>query len=791
MKKVYFFCCALIFFGLNTFSQDYVPELNNPKVKIKPVVPVKAYSFNLKDVTITGGAFKKAMDLDGAYLLEISPDRLLHRFYEHAGLPVKGDIYGGWETETISGHTLGHYLSACAMMYASTGDARYKQKCSYIVDQLFKCQQARKTGYVGAVPNEDTVFAQVARGEIRSKGFDLNGAWVPWYTLHKVLAGLVDTYLYCDNKQALVIVNKVGGWIDEELKGLSDAQLQKMLDCEHGGMNEILVNMYAITGNKNYLQLSYKFHHKAVLDSLAKQKDVMQGRHSNTNIPKIIGAQRRYELTGSAKDSTIADYFWHTIVYHHSYVNGGNSNYEYLGDEDKLNDRLSDNTTETCNTYNMLKLTRHLFACNPKAEYADFYERALYNHILASQEPDSGMMCYFVPLRMGGKKTYSDKFNSFWCCVGSGMENHSKYGEAIYYHSAKGGLFVNLFIPSQLKWKDKNIVITQNTSFPESNITSLTIQTTKPAAFELFIRNPWWSSNNVSITVNNKKIQVSKNENGYFVVNRTWKNNDKVTVTFDMHLYTESMPDNKNRVALLYGPVLLAGDLGSIMPDPVYGTPVLLTSNHNVNEWVKPLPGKPLSFKMQGVGKPFDTELSPFYAMHLHYFSVYWDYFTNEEWVSRETSYKQEKAKEKIIDERTIDVMRLGEMQPERDHHLQSSINSYPGDALTRTGREARAGGFFSFEIKVNPAVRNVLLCTYFGDDKNRAFDILIDDVKLASVVWNGGETGKFYDKEYTLPEEMIKGKASVTVRIDANAGKTAGRIFGCRILSTDTVKSN
>ncbi|HMC86167.1 MAG TPA: DUF6805 domain-containing protein, partial [Chitinophagaceae bacterium] len=323
------------------------------------------------------------------------------------------------------------------------------------------------------------------------------------------------------------------------------------------------------------------------------------------------------------------------------------------------------------------------------------------------------------------------------------------------------------------------------------NITSLTIQAAKPAAFELFIRNPWWSSNNVSITVNNKKIQVSKNENGYFVVNRTWKNNDKVRVTFDMHLYTESMPDNKNRVALLYGPVLLAGDLGSNMPDPVYGTPVLLTSNHNVNEWVKPLPGKPLNFKMQGVGKPFDTELSPFYAMHLDYYSVYWDYFTNEEWVSRETSYKEEKAKEKIIDERTIDVMRLGEMQPERDHHLQSSINSYPGDALTRTGREARAGGFFSFEIKVNPAVRNVLLCTYFGDDKNRAFDILIDDVKLASVVWNGGETGKFYDKEYTLPEEMIKGKASVTVRIDANAGKTAGRIFGCRILSTDTVKSN
>lgn len=791
MKKTCFLYCLLAILSVHVFCQSYVPELNNPKIKIKPVIPVKAYAFNLKDVKITGGVFKKAMDLDGAYLLEIEPNRLLHRFYEHAGLPTKGEIYGGWESETISGHTLGHYLSACAMMYASTNDNRYKEKVDYIVSQLFLCQQARKTGYVGAVPNEDTVFAQVARGEIRSKGFDLNGAWVPWYTLHKVMAGLADAYLYCDNKQALDIAIKICGWIDKELKNLTDAQLQKMLECEHGGMNEILVNMYSITGNKNYLQLSYKFHHKAVLDSLARQIDVMQGRHSNTNIPKVIGAQRRYEVTGSAKDSTIADYFWHIIVNHHTYVNGGNSNYEYLGNEDKLNDRLSDNTTETCNTYNMLKLTRHLFACNPKAEYADFYERALYNHILASQERDSGMMCYFVPLRMGGKKTYSDKFNSFWCCVGSGIENHSKYGEAIYYRSSNGGLFVNLFIPSRLSWKEKNITIIQNTSFPESNTTSLTIQTTRPSSFELYIRNPWWSSDNVIIQVNGRQVKAGKNANGYLTMSRTWNNNDKVTVQFDMHLYTESMPDNKNRIALLYGPVLLAGDLGASMPDPVYGTPVLLTSNHKLAEWVKPVNGKPLTFKMQGVGKPFDTELSPFYAMHQDFYSVYWDYFTNEEWTSRETAYKEEKAQEKAIEERTIDIMRLGEMQPERDHHLQSSINSYPGNALTRSGREARAGGFFSFDIKVKPGVPNTLLCTYFGDDKNSAFDILVDNVKLASVVWNGGETGKFYDKEYPLPADLIKGKTTVTIRIEANAGKTAGRVFGCRIISADVSKSN
>jgi DUF1680 family protein len=783
--KNFLFLCFLTGLSVHTFSQNYVPELNDARLKIQPVVPVKAYAFNIKDVKITGGVFKRAMDLDAAYLLEIEPDRLLHRFHQYAGLPTKGAIYGGWESETISGHTLGHYLSACSMMYASTGDVRFKEKVNYIVSELALCQQARKTGYVGGVPNEDTVFAQVARGDIRSRGFDLNGAWVPWYTMHKVMAGLMDAYLYCGNTQSMDILNKLCAWIGVELKDLSDAQLQKMLDCEHGGMNEALTNMYALTGNKTYLQLSYKFHHKAVLDSLAKQKDVMQGRHSNTNIPKIIGCERRYELTGSLTDSTTADYFWHTIVNHHTYVNGGNSNYEYLGNEDKLNDRLSDNTTETCNTYNMLKLTRHLFAFNPKAEYADFYERALYNHILASQERDSGMMCYFVPMRMGGQKSYSDKFNSFWCCVGSGIENHAKYGEAIYYGSADGGLFVNLFIPSQLNWKEKNIQVTQSTSFPETNSSTLVITSSKPQSFPLYIRDPWWAKDHVVIKVNGNTVKAKKTIRGYYAIDRKWSNNDKVELVFDMSLYTESMPDNKNRIALLYGPVLLAGDLGTTMPDPVYGTPVLLTSNHNVGDWVKPVEGKTLTFKMQGVGKPFDTELSPFYEMHRKFYSVYWDYFTNEEWVSREAEYKAEKLRQQEIEQRTIDVVRLGEMQPERDHHLKSSDNSYISDALASMGREARMGGFFSFDIKVKPGVDNILLCTYLGDDKNRSWDIFVDDVKLVSVQWDGGETGKFYDKEYPLPAELIKEKSTVVIRITPTNGKTAGRIFGCRIIQS------
>ncbi len=783
LRRTSLYCVLVLICCKAAYGQSYVPEFHNAKMKVKTAVPVKAYAFNLSDIRITGGLFKKAMDLDGAYLLEIEPDRLLSRFYKNAGLAEKGIVYGGWESETISGHTLGHYLSACSIMFASTGDSRYKAKCDYLVAQLYRCQQARKTGYVGAVPNEDTVFAQVARGDIRSKGFDLNGAWVPWYTLHKVMAGLLDTYLYTDNRQSLTVLNGIGHWISTELSGLSDKQLQLMLECEHGGMNEALVNLYAVTANPLYLRLSYKFHHKAVLDSLAKGIDVMQGRHSNTNIPKVIGVQRRYEITGSSSDSATAAYFWKTIVNHHTYANGGNSNYEYLGEEDKLNDRLSDNTTETCNTYNMLKLTRHLFAMQPGAGYTDYYERALYNHILASQDPATGMMCYFLPLRMGGQKSYSDKFNSFWCCVGSGMENHVKYGEGIYSRGADAGLYVNLFIPSRLAWKERKMEITQETGFPETNETRLLMRAVKPADFTLYIREPAWSAGGIAVFVNGKPVITARGKNGYVSVTRRWANRDSVRVVFHPYLYTQPMPDNANRVAILYGPVLLAGDLGHSMPDPVYGTPVLLTASHDVSQWLSPVAGQPLTFRMHGAGKPFDTQLSPFYAMSKDFYSVYWDYFTPDEWTEREASYVADKRRQQATDQRTIDIMRLGEMQPERDHHLQSSINSYTGNALTRTGREARAGGFFSFDIQVDPRGGNILLCTYSGDDKNREFELLIDGTPLATVTWNGEKSGQFYDVEYPIPENLTRGKTMVKVTVSANRGKTAGRIFGCRML--------
>lgn len=789
MKKNLFL--LLVFIAQIVSAQSYVPEQYNTKMKVKPVVPVKAYSFNLKDVKLLNSPFRHAMDMDSAYLLLIKPDRLLYRFYKHAGLPVKDSIYGGWEKDGISGHTLGHYLSACAMMYASTGNIEFKNKVDYIVDELRRCQLARKTGYIGAVPNEDTIFAQVKRGDIRTAGFDLNGGWVPWYTLHKVLAGLLDAYLYCNNDKALTIAVAAADWTATIVNGLTEEQRLRMLNCEHGGMNEALANIYAITGDKKYLLLSQKFHDEFVLGKLAQRIDPMPGKHSNTNVPKAIGCARRFEISGDERDKTIATFFWETMVNHHSYVIGGNSNYEYCGKQDSLSERLSDATCETCNTYNMLKLTRHLFAWNPSGELMDYYERALYNHILASQNPETGMMTYFVPLRMGTKKQFSDSFNTFTCCVGSGIENHSKYAEQIYSHDENDQLFINLFIPSVLNWKEKGIVLRQETNFPESNTVSFTYAGDVSRTMTLLIRKPFWSKGKARFFMNGKENFNIKSYDGNFEFDRieaympirvAMQKNDKLEVRFNMELYTEAMPDNPNRIAFKYGPLVLAGQLGKQMPDPVFGTPVLLTDNKDVKDWVVPA-GGPLQFEMKGVGKPFDVTLIPFYKTYNQYYSVYFDYFTNADWNARKDEYEAEKKRQKEIEEKTIDNFRIGEMQPERDHKMKASERSYVSDAIGRRGREARRDNYFSFEMKVDQVIGNILLLTYIGDDKDRKFDILVDGVKIATEEWKGGKTGKFYDVEYPVPDELIKGKSKITVKVEANYGKTAGRIFGVRII--------
>jgi len=763
-------------------AQSYVPEWNDSRLKVKPQIAIKAYTFDLKDVTLLESPFKQAMQADVNYLLTIEPDRLLSAFRTHSGLKAKGKMYEGWESSGLAGHTLGHYLSAISMHYASSGDPEFLKRVNYIVNELDECQVARKTGYIGAIPKEDTIWAEVAKGEIRSRGFDLNGGWSPWYTVHKVMAGLLDAWLYCNNKQALVICKKMADWTGETIKNLDDEKLQKMLLCEYGGMAETLVNLYAISGDKKYLDLSYKFYDKRILDPLAQKQDILPGKHSNTQIPKIIASARRYELTGDKKDKAIADFFWETVTNNHSYATGGNSNYEYLSEPGKLNDKLTENTTETCNTYNMLKLTRHLFAVDPSAALMDYYEKALYNHILASQNHQSGMMCYFVPLRMGGKKEYSDPFNTFTCCVGSGMENHVKYNESIYFRGGDGSLYVNLFIPSVLKWSEKGLSIKQESNLPANDKINFTINTLKPVTLAIRIRKPHWALN-PAININGEPQQITADAQGYFVLNRKWKNNDKITFTTPENLYTEAMPDNANRRAIFYGPVLLAGILGNTEPDPLKGVPVFVTSETNPNNWLQMVDKNQFSFRTVNVSKPEEVKLIPFNQTKDEYYSVYWDVFTPELWAVQQKAYDGQKKKQQELEARTTDLLRMGEMQPERDHNF-SGENAITGEDHQKKWRSTENGGYLLYEMKVDVNAQNTLINTYWDmDNRGRVFDILIDGVKLSTEDLNKYKESRFYDISYTIPIELTKGKQKVTVKLLPKQGNSAGPVYGSRMV--------
>ncbi len=767
------------------YTQSYVPEWNDKKIKVKSKVDLKAYAFNLIDVKLLPSPFTEAMEADVRYLLKIEPDRLLSDFRSHAGLKPKGKRYGGWESSGLAGHSLGHYLSALALHYTSTGDQEFLKRSNYIVDELYECQLARKTGYVGAIPNEDSMWTEVAKGNIRSRGFDLNGAWSPWYTVHKIMSGLLDAYLYTNNPKALQINNGIADWTDHVTKNLSDSLIQQMLVTEYGGMNDALVNTYALTGNKKYLDLSYRFHDRRILDSLALKKDILPGKHSNTQIPKVIGTARRYQLTGDQKDLDIADFFWETIVNNYSYATGGNSNYEYLGEPRKLNEKLTDNTTETCNTYNMLKLTRQLFTIEPSAHLMDYYEKGLYNHILASQNHHTGMVTYFVSLRMGGKKEYSNEFHSFTCCVGTGMENHVKYGENIYYRGKDGSLYVNLFIPSVLNWKEKGITVKQESQLPAKDVTTFTITAAKPASFALRIRKPHWA-NIVQVKVNDaEQVTMKPDEQGYLVLNRKWKTGDQIELTMPTDFYTESMPDNKNRRAIFYGPVLLAGVLGNKEPEP-HEVPVLVSSEQDPNKWIKPVDNTTLAFQTVKTGTPKDIKLIPFNQTADEHYSVYWDVFTPQEWSVQQKVYEEEKRKQKELENRTVDILRIGEMQPERDHNLTGE-NTMTGDDHNRKWRIAHDGGSFYFTMKVAPDSVNMLICTYWGmDNRGRNFDILVDNVKIATEDLNKFKTSKFYDIPYAIPLELTKNKQLVIVKFVPKKNNSAGPVYGVRMAKGD-----
>lgn len=545
--------------GTTGYSQSVYPGQHKGKIKVESGAPHHAEAFDLNQVGLLPGRVHDNLSRDSAWMANISINRLTHSFKNNAGVfaGLEGGYeslkkFGGWESLDcdLRGHTTGHLMSAYGLMYAATGDNIFKLKGDSIVDILATVQDKLGNGYLSAFPEE--LINRNLRGE---------GVWAPWYTLHKIMSGLIDQYLYSDNKKALDVAVKMGDWAYNKLHGQSEETRRLMLRNEFGGMNEAFYNLYAVTADPKYKEMAEYFYHNDVIDPLAEGNKDFGTKHTNTFIPKVIGEARNYELTGSERSRNIADMFWNEMTGTHCYVNGSVSQKEHYFDPAKMSKFINGYTGETCCTYNMLKLSRHIFCENASPAVADYYERALYNHILAQQDPESGMVCYFLPLMSGSYKVYSTPEQSFWCCVGSGFESHAKYAEAIYYHNDKE-LFVNLFIPSVLDWKEKGLKLTQTTDFPNEETTVLTFDEAPADAMALALRYPAWGGK-PEVKVNGKKVSVKTKPSSFIKLNHRWKAGDVVEVRYPMSLRVETTPDDASKGALMYGPILLAGNMGT------------------------------------------------------------------------------------------------------------------------------------------------------------------------------------------------------------------------------------
>jgi len=598
--------------------------------KVQPVVGFKAQPFPLAQVRLLDGPFKEAMERDRRYLLFLDVDRLLHNFRVNAGLPSSAKPYGGWEKPDceLRGHTVGHYLSALAFMAAATGDQTLRAKGETIVAELAKCQQALgNRGYLSAFPEE--YFDRVE---------SVRRVWAPYYTLHKIMAGLLDWHVLSGSRQALDILTRMAAWVKFRTDRSDEVHMQRVLShTEQGGMNDVLANLYAVTGNPEHLALARRFDEKAYNDPLARHEDKLTGLHVNSFIPTVIGSVREYELTGDLTYKTIADFFWTQVTSARSFATGGTSNDEIWGDEPyRLAGQLGRNSHETCCTYNMLKLTRGLFGLNPDPRYFDYYERALFNGILSTQDPKKGMVMYYVPMASGLFKTFMDPEDSFWCCTGTGMESHAKYGDSIYFHD-EDGVMVNLFIASELTWPDKGIRLRQETRFPEEGRTSLIIDSAKPSEWTLAIRIPGWVERGGQARLNGRPLDVFAGPGSYLKIRRSWRKGDRLDVTLPMGLRLERLPDKPSLAAVMFGPIVLAGELGGegLTDTKVYGpygpegdpvpVPTLAAGGREPGLWIAKDPARPLTFRTVNVGRPKDVTLVPFYKLFGQRYAIYWE----------------------------------------------------------------------------------------------------------------------------------------------------------------------
>ncbi len=772
-------------------------------------VQLKAVPLPLSSVRLTGGPLKKAQDLDAAYLLELQPERMLAFLRQRAGLDPKAQGYGGWDGpgRQLTGHIAGHYLSAISMMYATTGDIRFKQRVDAFVTELQYIQNAQGDGYIGALLDAKGVdgkvrFQDLSKGEIRSGGFDLNGLWSPWYVEHKLFAGLRDAYHLTGNRTALDVEIKFAGWTESILKNLSDEQIQRMLATEFGGMNEVLADLYVDTNDPRWLKLSDKFEHHAIVDPLSKEQDILAGKHANTQIPKMIGELARYIDTGNETDGKAATFFFDEVSEHHSFATGGHGKNEYFGQPDKMNDMIDGRTAESCGTYNMIKMARTLFSVGPDARYADFVERADLNAILGGQDPDDGRVSYMVPVGRGVQHEYQTKFDTFTCCVGSQMEMHAFHAYGIYDESGNK-LWVSQYAPTTVDWTSQGMKLEMVTDLPMGDSATLKITSGKPKAFTLALRRPYWADAGFSVKVNGKPWKDVSKPDTYVEIDRTWKAGDTVELVLPKTLRKEPLPDNPNRMAIMWGPLVLAGDLGPELdrrrsrqaggepPAPPAPAPALITAEQNVDRWLKPVSGKSGVFRTANVGLKEDIEFAPFYEMPRRRYAIYWDVFTPTDWASKSAAYQVETESEKKLQAATIGFAQPGQMQSERDF-AEKDEDSAPVQLNGRYGRQGT--NWFSYDLPVDAASPAILIVTYSNDARARkgGFDVLVDGTKVGEQTMERRtpeQDVRFFDVKYPLPLDMVKGKQKVTVRFQAKEGDAIPGVFGIRTVRADAAR--
>ena len=761
--------------------------------------------FPLSDVKLLDGPFKHARDLNIEVLLKYDVDRLLAPYRKEAGLPEKAKSYPNWEG--LDGHVGGHYLSALAMNYAANGNAECKRRMDYMISELKACQEANAqkypdwgVGYVGGIPNSAGLWPKIKSGEVGV----IWKYWAPYYNIHKMFAGLRDAWLYTGNADAKQIFLNFCDWAITITQDLSDKQMEDMLANEHGGMNEVLADAYQISGDEKYLAAAKRYSHKMFLDPLSQGIDMLDNKHANTQIPKFIGFERIAELDHDAKYGKAGSFFWETVTTNRSLAFGGNSRREHFPAKESCIDFVNVNDgPESCNSYNMLKLTEDLFRAHPAAKYADYYERTLFNHILSTQHPEHGGYVYFTPARPRHYRVYSAPNEAMWCCVGSGMENHGKYNQFIYTHS-NDSLFLNLFIASELNWKENGVMIKQETSFPYEEQTKLTI-TEGAASFKLLVRCPAWVGKGaLKIVVNGKDVDCSELPSSYVCINRKWKKGDVVQITFPMHNTIEHLPNVPEYIAFMHGPILLGAktgteDLKGLIADdgrwgqsssgeflPVDKAPILIDDDiQNIGNKLIPVKDKPLNFTLNvKMANPTELTLEPFSKIHDARYMMYWLALSNSGYKAYTDSLVNIENEKLALEKRTVDQVAPGEQQPEVDHAMLLE-KSNKGNNLNEFFREARDGGYFSYDLATKSETNLSLMVRYWGAEwGTRKFDISIDDEKLV----NEDNTGKwnqsmFKDVVYPIPDSMVTGKTHVRVKFRALPESTAGAVYHVRLV--------